>query len=555
MVSSPLVWRCGRALPPSPSLLTRASYVRRAFAIDHRTVTAPSQLSEHRQKARQYDRGVNLRASQVGLSVVRGIITPFTSNAAIPPLEHNGMAMLNVRAHATRAMGRLVVLASLDILASQTFRLIARSLHDLPIAARIAVERLTLLVGLGGPQIAAAVVIGLFLTGAYGYGDRRRSVRRILTGCAVATLLPLWVGLWASPARAALQIIVGTLLLGAAVLVGRLLIDSIIGKFVPAPLPRTVLVGTAEDCRDASDRGDEAIVDGFTIVGKIEIAEIQGLNVEGIRRNLVSAGAETLLLCGQLDDDTFAIAVRAAMMAECSVLATARRLALPGINPKVQWRRGRPFVEMRAVGLRWQQLLLKRVLDVALASALLVVLSPMLLLITAAIAITSRGAAVYGQRRPGHYGRTFRCLKFRTMHVDAEARLRSDPELHAEFVANGFKLPEGRDPRITPLGRVLRRTSLDELPQLWNVLRGDMSIVGPRPILTDEIAQYEADCHLLLLLKPGITGLWQVSGRSSVGYRERIKLQLQYVERWSLIRDLGILLRTVPAVLAQQGAH
>ena len=118
---------------------------------------------------------------------------------------------------------------------------------------------------------------------------------------------------------------------------------------MPAPLPRTVLVGTGQDCRDASDAGDEAIVNGFTIAGTIDIDEIQGLSVEGIRRQLVSAGADTLLLCGQLDDETFATVVRAAMMAECSVLATARRLALPGIEPKVLWRRGRPFIEMRAV--------------------------------------------------------------------------------------------------------------------------------------------------------------------------------------------------------------
>ena len=521
-------------------------------------MTAISQRPAQRQKSDQYQRKVNVRASQVGLSVVRGIVTPFTSHATIPPLEHNGMAMLNVRAHAVRATGRLVALVSLDLLASQIFGLIARALQQVSPGARLAAQRLDLLVGGGelvGLRIAVALVLGLFLAGAYGYGDHRRSAKRVFVGCAIATLLPLWGGLWTSPALIALQILLDVSLLGVAVLGGRLLIDAVNGKLVPAPLPRTVLVGSTEDCREVSDTGDEAIVNGFTIAGTIAVDDVEGLGVEGIRRQLVSVGADTLLLCGQLDDETFATVVRAAMMAECSVLATARRLALPGINPKVLWRRGRPFIEMRAVSLRWQQLLLKRLLDVVLATFLLVALSPVLVLITLAIVLTSRGPAVYGQRRPGHLGRNFRCLKFRSMHTDAEQRLRSDPELHAEFVANGFKLPEGKDPRITPLGRILRRTSLDELPQLWNVLRGDMSIVGPRPILPDEIAHYDDQCHLLLLLKPGITGLWQVSGRSAVGYRERIGLQLQYVERWTLGRDLGILLRTVPAVLAQQGAH
>ena len=465
------------------------------------------------------------------------------------------MAKLNVRAHAVRVTGRLVALVSLDIAASQTLRVIARALHDVPAVARLMAARLNLLVGVGALQIAAALLVGLLLTGSYGYGDHRRSAKRVFVGCAVATLLPLWGGLWTFPGLVALQMLVGAVLLGTAVMVGRLLIDAVVGKFVPAPLPRTVLVGTAENCRDTADTGDEAIVNGFTIAGTIDIDEIQGLSVEGIRRQLVSAGADTLLLCGQLDDDTFATVVRAAMMAECSVLATARRLALPGIRPKVQWRHGRPFIEMRAVALRWQQLLFKRALDLVLASVLLVALSPVLLGVAIAVLLSGPGPIIYGQRRLGRYGRSFKCYKFRSMFTDAEQRLASDPELHAEYVRNGFKLPDGQDPRITPLGRVLRRTSLDELPQLWNVLRGDMSLVGPRPIVPAEIRHYRDDGQMLLLLQPGITGLWQVSGRSNLAYPERTNLELEYVEQWSLGRDLRILCATGPAVLARRGAH
>ena len=521
-------------------------------------MTATSKSPTQRQKSKQYDRTVNLRASQVGLSVVRGMITPFTSHATLPPLEHNGMAMLNVRAHAIRATGRLVALVSLDIVASQTLRVMARALREVPAVARVAADRLDLLVGvggLGGLQMAFALVLGLFLAGAYGDGDRRRSAKSILVGCAVATLLPLWSGLRASPGLVALQILFDAALLGAAVLGGRLMIDAVICKLVPAPLPRTVLVGSVEDCRDASDAGDEAIVNGFTIAGTIDIAEIQGLSVEGIRRQLVRAGADTLLLCGQLDDETFETVVRAAVMAECSVLATARRLALPGIRPKVLWRRGRPFIEMRGVALRWQQLLIKRVLDLVLASVMLVCFAPILLGVSVALVVGSPGPVIYGQRRLGRYGRSFRCFKFRSMFTDAEQRLASDPALHAEYVRNGFKLPDGEDPRITPLGRVLRRTSLDELPQLWNVIRGEMSLVGPRPIVPAEIRHYRDDSQMLLLLQPGITGLWQVSGRSNLAYPERTNLELEYVEQWSLGHDLRILARTVPAVLQRRGAH
>ena len=346
-----------------------------------------------------------------------------------------------------------------------------------------------------------------------------------------------------------------TALLGSAVLAGRLLLDAVICTAVPAPLPRTVLVGTTQGRQDVSDGDDEAIVNGFTIAGSIDIDEVAALSVEGIRRQLVTARADTLLLCGQLDDETFATVVRAAMMAECSVLATARRLALPGIRPKVLWRRGRPFIEMRAVALRWQQLLVKRVLDLVLASALLVLLAPLMLAVAVALIVGSPGPVIYGQRRLGRYGRSFKCFKFRSMFTDAEHRLANDPELHAEYVRNGFKLPEGADPRITPLGRILRRTSLDELPQLWNVLRGEMSLVGPRPIVPAEIRHYQDDSQMLLLLQPGITGLWQVSGRSNLAYPERTDLELEYVERWTLGRDLRILAATVPAVLQRRGAH
>jgi lipopolysaccharide/colanic/teichoic acid biosynthesis glycosyltransferase len=141
------------------------------------------------------------------------------------------------------------------------------------------------------------------------------------------------------------------------------------------------------------------------------------------------------------------------------------------------------------------------------------------------------------------------------MYPDAEERLKADPELYRLYVENDYKLPEDVDTRITRIGRFLRRTSLDELPQLWNVLRGDMSLVGPRPIVPDEIRHYNGEAPLLLTLKPGITGAWQVNGRSALQYPERATVELEYVERWSLMSDLAILARTIPAVLARRGAH
>jgi len=145
--------------------------------------------------------------------------------------------------------------------------------------------------------------------------------------------------------------------------------------------------------------------------------------------------------------------------------------------------------------------------------------------------------------------------KFRSMRVDADALLRNSPALYETYRKNGFKLPAHQDPRITPLGRFLRRTSLDELPQLWNVLRGDMAIVGPRPIVPDELDNYGAAGCLLLALKPGLTGAWVIGGRSEIGYPHRAELELQYVRSWNLWKDLAIVARTIPLVLSQRGAH
>ncbi|HEX6617639.1 MAG TPA: sugar transferase, partial [Gemmatimonadales bacterium] len=158
-------------------------------------------------------------------------------------------------------------------------------------------------------------------------------------------------------------------------------------------------------------------------------------------------------------------------------------------------------------------------------------------------------------RRVGAWGRPFRCLKFRTMRVDAEQLLRSDPAMYSEYVRNNYKLPEGRDPRITRVGLLLRKTSLDELPQLWNVLRGDMSLIGPRPVVPDELTEYGGQRRMLLSVKPGITGEWAITGRSSVGYPQRAAIEIGYVRRWRLIADLAILWRTVPSVLTRRGAH
>jgi lipopolysaccharide/colanic/teichoic acid biosynthesis glycosyltransferase len=198
---------------------------------------------------------------------------------------------------------------------------------------------------------------------------------------------------------------------------------------------------------------------------------------------------------------------------------------------------------------------LKRVLDLVLVLALappaLLVLVPVCLLVT-----LDGGSLIYRHLRLGRGGRTFYCYKVRTMVQDADARLKAlldSNHLAREEWSDQFKLK--KDPRVTGLGAFLRRTSLDELPQLLNVLRGEMSFIGPRPIIADELERYGEHAAAYLACSPGISGLWQISGRNDIGYEERVKLDERYAREWSLMLDLRILLRTLPAVLKAKGSY
>lgn len=198
---------------------------------------------------------------------------------------------------------------------------------------------------------------------------------------------------------------------------------------------------------------------------------------------------------------------------------------------------------------------LKRVLDVGAILLVSPLLLPVFAVVACLVRLTSAGPIFYSHRRIRKNGAFFSMWKFRTMCVNSaevlDAHLAANPEARAEWNRD-HKLRE--DPRITGVGAVLRRYSLDELPQIWNVLIGDMSLVGPRPIVAAEIEKYKDTFGLYCRVKPGVTGLWQVSGRSGLAYDERVSLDERYVQSWSLGGDLGILLRTLPSVVQQDGA-
>jgi Undecaprenyl-phosphate galactose phosphotransferase WbaP len=213
------------------------------------------------------------------------------------------------------------------------------------------------------------------------------------------------------------------------------------------------------------------------------------------------------------------------------------------------------FVTSHKLKMPWN-LAVKRLLDVLLSLALGFALAPFLLTIALLVKITSPGPALYGHTRLGRNGKPFRAYKFRSMTIDADRRLRelleNDPQARSEWEASR-KLKN--DPRVTKLGRFLRRTSLDEFPQLANVLKGDMSLVGPRPIVDEEVPKYGEDFNRIFSVRPGLSGLWQVSGRSDTDYRERVAFDTYYLQSWSVWLDLWVLYKTIGVVLKGKGAY
>lgn len=198
----------------------------------------------------------------------------------------------------------------------------------------------------------------------------------------------------------------------------------------------------------------------------------------------------------------------------------------------------------------------KRTLDVTASLIAIVLLSPVLASVAIMVKICDGGPILFRHRRIGYGGKTFECLKFRTMKTDAELRLQewllNNPVAAEEWSATQ-KLKY--DPRLTPIGKSLRRSSLDELPQLFNIFRGDMSLVGPRPVVAEEVPRYGRDIAHYYSVRPGLTGAWQVNGRNDVSYAERVRLDTEYCTTWSFTKDLTIMLKTVPVLFSGRGSY
>jgi exopolysaccharide biosynthesis polyprenyl glycosylphosphotransferase len=471
----------------------------------------------------------------------------------------------------------------------------------------------------GGWNFAAALTLGLALTGAYGSGDNWTDGRRIFQGVLLAAALTFWGSFWLSPLVPAVVSFSVTLgIVTIALYFERQLLDLVVGRASLRAGRRVVFIGDSTSPvgmevqdgfldgtrmtslgwitpksggrvesgghRESGDRpeprdregeraGSRDRAESQERTGFRERAEFGGwsesrdraesrdrseyrVEYEGREGDiwdiLHGIDADTVILCGNFPTRQFRDIVHAASTAGCRIISPSRYGHLLGTRPS--WFRGAPVMELTLPVLKTRQLIAKRLTDILVSATGLALLSPLLLFIAIRIKLDSPGPVLFSQERVGYGGRVFRMLKFRTMSESAELEKEALAHLNESGDPRLFKIEN--DPRVTRLGTWLRAWSLDELPQLWNVLRGDMSLVGPRPFFENDLPEYSDHHFDRLAAKPGITGLWQVMGRSAVtDFEEVVRMDREYVSRWSLRLDLHILLRTLPAVFSRRGAY
>jgi exopolysaccharide biosynthesis polyprenyl glycosylphosphotransferase len=409
-----------------------------------------------------------------------------------------------------------------------------------------------------GWRFAVALILSLLLVGAYRAGHARRDGTRLVQGAALASLLTLYGAFWAGDVLPTLgRLMAVTAVFGAGLVISRSLVDAVVWRLRPrvATSRALVVAHTDADWRDLAQMLNR--VRDFVVVGNVTLHADSGTGVHPRLRDLGRAiedcQAETVLLWGHLTTEEFAFAVDVALASGCRLLAGART-SVGDVEPRSVWVGGRQLVELTPPTMRGWQVGVKRAMDIAGAAVGLALAAPLFLAVSVAIVLEDGAPVFFRQRRIGRAGRPFMILKFRSMVKDAEGRLE---QLRRQSIYGDerlFKVVD--DPRTTRVGRFIRRTSIDELPQLINVLLGHMSLVGPRPPLPSEVESYDERHFSRFDVKPGITGPWQAGGRNSItDFEKVVRMEREYVRQWSVMEDIRILLRTIPAVLRGSGAH
>lgn len=327
-------------------------------------------------------------------------------------------------------------------------------------------------------------------------------------------------------------------------------------------LSRVIVIGNTGDIHYLINKVGKNSAAIYQVVGAIEdtgnpleLDEIPtATSMDALDAMLLAYGVDAVIVAGELNEGARGL-TRLGWNLEKSgteLIVASRLTNVAGPRIKVRPVEGLPLMHVDPPVFSGGRMWAKRLMDMSLAAVALLVLAPVFSMIALAVRLESRGPVVFSQTRVGKDGSEFTMFKFRTMVVNAEELL-DGLKLQNEGAGPLFKMKN--DPRVTRVGRVLRKLSLDELPQIYNVLRGDMSLVGPRPPLQSEVDAYESDTCRRLLIRPGLTGLWQTRGRSDLSWEESVALDLYYVENWSVIGDVVIMWHTAKAMIQPQGAY
>jgi exopolysaccharide biosynthesis polyprenyl glycosylphosphotransferase len=429
-------------------------------------------------------------------------------------------------------------------------------------AARIALMVTPVVSGISIiPLMLGLTLLGLLGRGAYQAAHHRRDPWRIATGVALAMLAAAMVSIVQAPFELPIEfIVVFGILAAIALLIERAVVDAVVRQLYAhgVGLRRAVVVGKASDVDSlmhglrADQRMDHLIVGHVAAGANTDTSALGSLvDLEAIVRREEPV---ELILCTQLSAEAFRRVADICVRNGVSILAipswtkSNRGWAEPVVIGKM------PGFWLHPVRLEMPSLVVKRCADIVFTSLALVLCLPIIALIGLAIKIDSRGPVFFRQRRVGLGGREFTMWKFRSMHHMSERR--HEEVAHLNHYADARLFKAQNDPRITRVGRWLRRFSLDELPQLFNVIVGEMSLVGPRPPLPHEVKKYEARHFVRLTVVPGMTGPWQVGGRNLItDFEEVVRIEQDYVERWTFRLDLKIMIKTFGVMLSGKGAY
>jgi exopolysaccharide biosynthesis polyprenyl glycosylphosphotransferase len=413
---------------------------------------------------------------------------------------------------------------------------------------------------LGGLQFAVALFVSLLVAGSYWRGGGWRSPWRWLMAVTFATALALWEPLWTQDVwLVAVQFGATLVAVSFALALFRGTLAVIVGlareRF--GVVPGAVLVGPHASIVQAAQSPVFSHSSGYRIAHELSI-DGPAVNGDAIGAELamviLATRADAVCVTGALKDGLFRQVIEVAHSSGCELITMSRAWHVAGVLPLPWTCCGVHLTSLTQPGLQAHQLALKRLMDIVCSSLGVIVISPLLAVLAIAVKTTSKGPAFFRQERVGRGGKRFMILKFRTMRLGADGEKESLAHLNHTGDPRLFKIPN--DPRVTRVGAFLRRWSLDELPQVVNVFRGEMSLVGPRPFFPQDLEKYQDHHFLRLAARPGITGLWQVRGRSDISdFEEVVALDREYIVAWSFWLDLKILALTLPAVLRRRGAY